>query len=44
MVSAGEEVEDLSGGEGEPDEAIGENQRAENAPDHETRAIGTGIG
>ena len=42
LARAGHQVEDFGGGEGEPDEAVGENQRAENAPDEQARAIGSG--
>ena len=36
-------MEDFGGGEGEPDEAVGENQRAQDAPDEQARAIGAGV-
>lgn len=36
---AGKEVEDFGGGEGEPDEAVGDDEDAQNTPDDQTCAV-----
>lgn len=39
LAGTREDVEDFGGGEGEPDEAVGDDENAESAPDDQARAV-----